>query len=161
MKHQVETRRLGRSPEHRRSMLRNMVTSLILSDRIETTVTRAKELRRVAEKMVTLGKKGTLAARRQVLEDIQNPVAVQKLFSVLAERYKSRSGGYTRIMRLDNRTGDNASMAIIEYVDAGMADGSKSGGKAAAKKAAPKKAKSESAPKAPRKRTPKAAKAAE
>ena len=141
MRHHVAGRKLGREPSHRRAMLRNMVTSLILNDRIETTVTRAKEARRIAEKMVTLGKEGTLAARRAVKVDIANDAAVKKLFSVFAERYKDRNGGYTRIIRSDYRSGDSAPMAILEYVEAGTTVAEKT--PAPKKKSTAKKAKSE------------------
>jgi large subunit ribosomal protein L17 len=107
--------------EHRKALLRNMVTSLILEERIETTLPRAKELRRVAERMVTLGKRGTLHARRQALSYVRTNEAVQKLFSELAVRFNERNGGYTRILKLGtSRRGDAAPMAIIEYLGAPM-----------------------------------------
>lgn len=118
MQHQISQRKLGRTSSHRRAMFRNMVTSLITHDRIETTLPKAKEMRRIADRMVTLGKKGSLAARRQAAAYVKDNAAVQKLFSQFAERYKNRNGGYTRIIKLGNRHGDAAPMAIIEYVEA-------------------------------------------
>ncbi len=116
MQHQVGYRKLGRPTAHRMAMLRNMVTSLIIEEKIETTLTRAKELRRIAERVVTLAKSGSLAARRRVMTMVNDPRAVRKLFSDMADRYRSRPGGYTRIVRLGFRRGDSAPMSIIEYV---------------------------------------------
>lgn len=118
MRHQMALRKLGKNSAHRKAMFRNMVTSLIRSDRIETTLPKAKEIRRMADQMVTLAKKGTLAARRRAASYLQDPAVVQKLFSQLGERYQSRHGGYTRIVRLGTRRGDAADMAIIEYMPA-------------------------------------------
>lgn len=109
-------RKLGRSSAHRKAMLRNMTTSLLESGRIKTTVPRAKEVRRTAEKMITLGKKGDLAARRRAAAYITKPEVVQKLFSEIAPNYQDRQGGYTRITKLGPRLGDNADMAYIELV---------------------------------------------
>lgn len=120
MRHRVVGRKLNRTMEHRKALFRNMVTSLIVEERIETTLPRAKELRRVADRMVTLGKKGTLHARRQALSYVRSQQAVQKLFSEIAERFAGRSGGYTRILKLGHRQGDGSPMAIIEYLDAPM-----------------------------------------
>lgn len=106
--------------EHRRALFRNMVTSLIVEERIETTLAKAKELRRVADRMVTLGKRGTLHARRQALGYVQSKPAVQKLFAEIAVRFVERNGGYTRIIKLGQRRGDGADMAIIEYLGAPM-----------------------------------------
>ena len=117
MRHRVDFRKLNRTSEHRLAMLRNMVTSLIRHDRICTTVPKAKELRRVADQMVTLGKKGDLAARRKAAGYVRDKESLTKLFSVLAPRYEDRAGGYTRVLRDGNRYGDNAPMAYIEYVD--------------------------------------------
>lgn len=117
MRHRVSKKRLSRSTSHRIAMMRNMVTSLIEHERIETTIVKAKELRKLAERMVTLGKEGTLAARRRALSVVRSKAAVAKLFSDLAERFKDRKGGYTRILKTDFRLGDNAPMAFIEYVD--------------------------------------------
>lgn len=120
MRHRVSGRKLNRTMEHRKALFRNLVTSLIVEERIETTLPRAKELRRVADRMVTLGKKGTLHARRQALSYVRTNQAVQKLFSDLAGRFAERSGGYTRILKLGYREGDGSPMAIIEYLGAPM-----------------------------------------
>ena len=98
-------------------MLRNMVTSLIHHERITTTVPKAKELRRVADQMITLGKKGDLSARRRAAAYLMDDRSLSKLFTVLADRYEDREGGYTRVLKSGNRYGDMAKMAIIEYVD--------------------------------------------
>ncbi len=120
MRHLVDARKLGRTSSHRLAMFRNMLSALILRDRIETTLPKAKELRGLADRMVTLAKDGSLAARRRALRWVQDEVAIQKLFGVLSDRFKARNGGYTRIMRLGQRHGDNAPMAIIEYLSAEM-----------------------------------------
>ncbi|KXB46263.1 ribosomal protein L17 [Tissierellia bacterium KA00581] len=109
-------RKLGRRADHRKSMLRNQVQSLIENGKIETTLTRAKETRRVAEKMITLGKRGDLHARRQALAYIYKTETVHKLFEEIAPLYKERNGGYTRILKLGPRQGDAAEMAILELV---------------------------------------------
>ncbi|MGN1074171.1 MAG: 50S ribosomal protein L17 [Eubacteriales bacterium] len=109
-------RKLGRTKDIRTAMLRAMVTYLIENGRIETTVTRAKEVRPLVEKMITLGKKNTLASKRQALAFITKEDAVKKLFSELAPKYADRNGGYTRILRTGPRRGDAAEMAIIEFV---------------------------------------------
>ncbi|MBQ6263276.1 MAG: 50S ribosomal protein L17 [Clostridia bacterium] len=111
------TRKLGRPTAHRNAMLRGMVTFLIENEQIETTVTRAKEVRSMAERMVTLGKKNTLAAKRQALAYITKREVVTKLFDVTAPRYADRNGGYTRIYKLGPRRGDGAEMALIRFVD--------------------------------------------
>ena len=109
-------RKLGPRADHRDAMLRNQVQSLIENGKIETTLTRAKETRRVAEKMITLGKKGDLHARRQALAYIYKTETVHKLFEEIAPLYKERNGGYTRILKLGPRQGDAAEMAILELV---------------------------------------------
>jgi large subunit ribosomal protein L17 len=117
-------RKLGRTSAQRKALLRDLATDLIINERIETTETRAKELRSVVEKMITLGKRGDLHARRQAAAFIRNEVAntetgqdaIQKLFSDIAPRYQDRQGGYTRIMKLGPRRGDGAPMVIIELV---------------------------------------------
>jgi large subunit ribosomal protein L17 len=109
-------RRLGVKSAHRRAMLRNIVTSLLKQERIETTETRAKELIREAQKMITLGKKGDLHARRQAAAFLMEEDVVTKVFSDLAERYKDRQGGYTRIIKSSYRRGDGAQMAMVELV---------------------------------------------
>lgn len=144
MRHRKEKRQLGRTASHRSALLRNLVTSLIDKERIETTLAKAKELRRVADRMVTLGKKGDLAARRRALRIVRSQTVVRKLFTDIALRYEGRQGGYTRIYQLGPRNGDGASMALIELVDRPRKDDKSSGrkgGKDAAgkKKAAPRK----------------------
>jgi len=109
-------RKLGITTDHRVAMLRNMTADLINNGRMVTTVTRAKELRRVAEKTITLGKRGDLHARRQALAYLYDKDAVYKLFAEVAPKYKDRNGGYTRILKLGPRRGDGAEMAIIELV---------------------------------------------
>ena len=116
MKHQIKGRKLGRNTPHRKAMLRNMVTSLLDCERIETTDARAKELRGVAERMITLGKRGTLHARRMALRVIQTESVVSKVFSELSQRYRDREGGYTRVIKIGNRRGDNSPVSIIELV---------------------------------------------
>lgn len=118
MRHLVDSRKLGRTTPHRLALFRNLLSALITHDRIETTLPKAKELRRWAEWMVTLGKNGTLAARRRAARWVQDDAALSKLFGNLTERFKERKGGYTRIMRMGQRHGDNAPMAIIEYLPA-------------------------------------------
>lgn len=117
MRHNKSGRTLGRNSSHRKAMLRNLVTSLIDNERITTTDARAKEVRKIAEKMITLGKRGDLHARRQALSVIFDKDVVAKLFERLAPRYVERAGGYTRIIKVGNRLGDNASVSIIEFVD--------------------------------------------
>jgi large subunit ribosomal protein L17 len=123
MRHNKTGRRLGRKPDHRQHMMRNMVTSFFENEKITTTVTRAKELRKLVDKMITLGKRGDLHARRQALQVIADQKVVAKLFEMIAPRYSERPGGYTRIIRLENRQGDNAPMAIIELVEEGFVAG--------------------------------------
>ena len=110
------TRKLGRPTAHRNAMLRGMVTYLIENGSIETTLTRAKEVRSIAEKMITLGKKNTLATRRQALSYITKEDVVKKLFDEVGAKYADRNGGYTRVTRTGARRGDAAEMAIIELV---------------------------------------------
>ena len=110
-------RKLGRRSDHRNGMLRNQVQDLFERGRIETTLTRAKETRRVAEKMITLGKRGDLHARRQASAYIYKDDIVHKLFEEIAPNFSERNGGYTRILKLGPRKGDGAEMAIIELVD--------------------------------------------
>ena len=117
MRHRKAGRRLGRTTPHRLAMVRNMVTSLLEHERIVTTTPKAKEVRRVVEKMITLGKRGDLHARRQALSFIRDKKVVAKLFSVLRDEYMERNGGYTRIIRTGNRIGDAAEMAILELVN--------------------------------------------
>jgi large subunit ribosomal protein L17 len=117
MRHGKVHRKLNKKPAHRRAMFANMCVSLIKHEQIMTTLPKAKELRPVVEKLVTLGKKGDLAARRQAISEIRDAAMVKKLFEVLAPRYKERHGGYTRIMKAGFRYGDNAPRAVIEFVD--------------------------------------------
>ncbi len=108
--------KLGRTTSHRKAMLRTMVTSLLKHEKIKTTDTKAKELRKVAEKMISLGKRGDLHARRQAAAFVRERDVVGKLFGELSDRYRDRSGGYTRILKTGYRVGDNAPMSIIEFV---------------------------------------------
>ncbi|MFZ5766161.1 MAG: 50S ribosomal protein L17 [Thermodesulfobacteriota bacterium] len=117
MNHRKTGRRLGRSSAHRRAMVRNMVTSLLDHERIVTTTPKAKEVRKVADKMITLAKRGDLHARRQALAFVQDPRVVAKLFDKLGNEYRDRNGGYTRIIQTGNRYGDAAPMAILELVN--------------------------------------------
>lgn len=117
MRHGKVHRKLGKKPAHRKAMFANMSASLIKHEQIMTTLPKAKELRPVVEKLITLGKKGDLHARRQAISEIRDVAMVKKLFEVLAPRYKERKGGYTRIMKAGFRYGDNAPRAVIEFVD--------------------------------------------
>lgn len=117
MRHGVAGRKLGVTSSHRQAMFRNMATALIKHEQITTTLPKAKELRPVAEKLITLGKRGGLHARRQAYAQLRDDVIVAKLFGALAERYRTRAGGYTRVLRAGIRYGDAASMAVIELVD--------------------------------------------
>jgi len=117
MRHNKSGRRLGRKPDHRQHMMRNMVTSLFEHEKITTTDTRAKELRKAVDRIITLGKRGDLHARRQAMQVIRDPKVVGKVFEMIAPRYEKRPGGYTRIIKLGNRPGDNAPMVIIELVE--------------------------------------------
>ncbi len=117
MRHLKSGRKLGRSSAHRKALFRNMVTALIRQERIRTTLAKAKELRSHVEKTITLGKKGTLHSRRLALRVVNDKEVFLKLFGPLSERYANRTGGYTRIIRVGNRRGDDAPMALIELVD--------------------------------------------
>lgn len=117
MRHRKAGRRLGRNSSHLQATMRNMVTALLEHERIVTTTPKAKELRKLADKMITLGKRGDLHARRQALAVIQSKEVVAKLFTKLRDEYMDRNGGYTRIIRTGNRNGDAAPMAIIELVN--------------------------------------------
>ena len=116
MRHRKAGRKLNRTAAHRKAMLRNIVTSLLEHERIVTTVPKAKEARRVTEKMITLGKRGDLHARRQAMAYIRSKGIVAKLFDEISSQYADRQGGYTRIIRTGNRYGDAAPMAIVELV---------------------------------------------
>jgi large subunit ribosomal protein L17 len=138
MRHRNAGRKLGRTSAHRTALLRNLVTSLLDHERIETTDAKAKELRRIADRMITLGKRGDLHARRQALRVVQSRDVTSKLFSTLADRYRERPGGYTRVLKLRTRVGDAAPVSMVELVDrevAAKAAGDEKPAKAAAKKA--------------------------
>ena len=117
MKHNIKNKKLNKNSSHRKAMFMNMSNSLIKHEQITTTLAKAKELKRFVEKIVTLGKKGDLLSRRKTISILQDKKMSKKIFNTLAERYKSRSGGYTRIIKLGNRFGDNAPTAVIEFVD--------------------------------------------
>jgi large subunit ribosomal protein L17 len=148
MRHQNKTVKLGRSQAHRDALLANQVCSLIIHQRIRTTLAKAKAARPLAEKMVTLGKKGTLHARRTAAAYLHQPSAVKKLFEEIAPRSATRAGGYTRIIKLGPRKSDSAPMAVLEWVDTAPVEAAaepaaeakaKPAKKPAAKKDAPKK----------------------
>ena len=117
MRHGFKGRQLNRTSEHRQAMFANMSASLIKHEQIVTTLPKAKDLRPIVERLITLAKKGGLHARRQAISQMKDQDQVKKLFDVLAARYKDRKGGYTRIMKAGFRHGDNAPMAVIEFVD--------------------------------------------
>ena len=117
MRHGRKIAKLGRTASHRKAMLSNMMTSLFAHERITTTQTRAKELKRTAERVITFAKQGDLHARRRVLRVIEDKQVVAKLFDELGPRYKSRNGGYTRVVKLGPRRGDGVFMSIVELVD--------------------------------------------
>ena len=117
MRHGNAHRKLNRTAEHRRAMFANMCQALIKHEQIVTTLPKAKDLRPIVEKLVTLGKRGDLHARRQAIAQIRDVAIVRKLFDVLGPRYKERHGGYTRIMKAGFRFGDNAPLGVIEFVD--------------------------------------------
>jgi large subunit ribosomal protein L17 len=117
MQHNRAGRKLGRTTAHRRSLFRNQLSSLFTHERITTTLPKAKDLRPLAEKMITLGKRGGLHARRLALRNLPDQSAVGKLFDEIAPRFKERTGGYTRILKLGRRPGDGAEMAILEFID--------------------------------------------
>jgi len=117
MRHRMSGRKLNRTSSHRKAMFSNMAASLLVHEQITTTVAKAKELRRIADRMITLGKRGSLHARRQAISALGDGDSVKKLFGPLAERYKERNGGYTRVLKAGFRYGDNAPLAVIELVD--------------------------------------------
>jgi len=118
MRHRKGGFKLGRNTSHRRALLRNLVTSIILNDRVHTTITKAKATRPIVEKMITLGKNGSVHARRQALAYLMGPDSVDRLFNTVAPRYATRPGGYSRIVRTGVRKGDASEMAFIELLDA-------------------------------------------
>ena len=122
MRHRVRGRKLGRTTAHRTALFRNQLTALFTHERIITTVAKAKELRPLAERMVTLAGTGTLPARRKILTMVPDKAIVRRLFDEIAPRFTERPGGYTRIMRLGRRRGDGAELAIIEFIDYDLAD---------------------------------------
>ena len=117
MKHNIKNKKLNKTSSHRKAMFMNMSNALIKHEQITTTLAKAKELRRFVEKIITLGKKADLLSRRKAISILQDQKMSKKVFDVLADRYKNRSGGYTRIIKLGNRFGDNAPTAVIEFVD--------------------------------------------
>ena len=117
MKHNIKNKKLNKTSSHRKAMFMNMSNALIKHEQITTTLPKAKELKRFIEKIITLGKKGDLLSRRKAISVLQDQKMTKKTFDVLAERYKERKGGYTRIIKLGNRFGDNAPTAVIELVD--------------------------------------------
>ena len=117
MKHNIKNKKLNKNSSHRKAMFMNMSNALIKHEQITTTLAKAKELRRFVDKIVTLGKKGDLISRRKAISTLKDNKMTQKVFDILAERYKNRSGGYTRIIKLGNRFGDNAPTAVIEFVN--------------------------------------------
>lgn len=125
MRHRKGGFKLGRNTSHRRALLRNLVTSVILHDKVHTTVTKAKAVRPIVEKMITLGKNGSVHARRQALAYLMGPEAVDHLFATVAPRYTSRPGGYSRIIRTGVRKGDASEMAFIELLDSEQAQADK------------------------------------
>jgi len=118
MRHRNAGFKLGRNTSHRRALLRNLVTSILLNDRVQTTITKAKATRPIVEKMITLGKRGDVHSRRQAAAYLMTPESVTRLFSTVAPRYGSRNGGYLRIVRTGQRQGDAAEMAYIELLGA-------------------------------------------
>jgi large subunit ribosomal protein L17 len=118
MRHAIAHRKLGRNPGHRKALLRNMMNALVRSERIETTVAKAKEVRRLADRLITLGKKDTMHARRRTFSLLSDKENTEKLFSGLAARFAGREGGYTRIVRTGYRAGDGSELAILEYLPA-------------------------------------------
>ncbi len=117
MYHRNAKRRFGRTHEHRKAMFVNLAQALIKHEQIVTTLYKAKDLRPIVEKLVTLGKRGDLHARRQAIAQLRDPLLVKKLFDVLGPRYKDRPGGYTRVLKAGFRYGDNAPLAVIEFVE--------------------------------------------
>jgi large subunit ribosomal protein L17 len=156
MRHLKKGRKLNRAPSHRFALMRNLVTSLLRHERIETTDPKAKELRRWADWMIGLGKQGSLHARRQALGIIQDKAVVRKVFDSLAARFKERPGGYTRVVKIGWRRGDHAPISLIELVSgdgAGKAEASSATKKRGKRAAAPKE-KKETAKKATTKKKP-------
>ena len=143
MRHRVAGKKLGRSTAHRRALLRNLVTALLDHEAVRTTDAKANELKRWGDRMITLGKKGTLAARRRAAETLQQPTVLQKLFAELGPRFAARAGGYTRVTKLGPRPGDAAPMSMVELLDRpgteAASGGKKKPARRRAEKAEPKK----------------------
>jgi large subunit ribosomal protein L17 len=135
MRHGRVHRKLNRKSEHRRAMFANMAAALIKHEQIVTTLPKAKDLRPIVEKLVTLGKRGDLHARRQAVSDLRDRAMVKKLFDVLGPRYKERNGGYTRVLKAGYRYGDSAPVAVIEFVDRDLEAKGQDSGPVAEKKA--------------------------
>jgi large subunit ribosomal protein L17 len=157
MRHQLSGRQLSRNSSHRKALMRNMCAALIRVETIRTTLPKAKELRRVVEPLITLGKTDSLPGRRRAWITLRDDALVEKLFEDIGPRFKARAGGYTRILKMEPRVGDNADMALMQLVESAAAPAAPSDGKPAKKqaKAAPKKASEKPA----RKAAPKAGKA--
>ncbi|HET6411985.1 MAG TPA: 50S ribosomal protein L17 [Anaeromyxobacter sp.] len=155
MKHRIVGRRLDRTTEHRTAMLKNLATSLFRHERIVTTTPKAKELKRFAEKVITLARKGTAHARRQAHVEIRDVEVLNKLFETLGPRFASRPGGYTRLVRVGRRAGDNAELAIIELVERTEVEEPEEAGEA--KKSKPEKGEKGKAEPKPEKKSRKAA----
>ena len=117
MRHNIKNKKLNKTTSHRKAMFMNMSNALIKHEQITTTLAKAKELRRFVEKIITLGKKGDLVSKRKTISILQDNKMSKKVFDILADRYKNRNGGYTRIIKLGKRFGDNAPTAVIEFVD--------------------------------------------
>ena len=117
MKHNIKNKKLNRTSTHRKAMFMNLSNALIKHEQITTTLPKAKELKRFVEKIISLGKNGDLTSRRKAISILQDHDMVKKIFDTISERYKERKGGYTRVIKLGNRFGDNAPMAVIEHVD--------------------------------------------
>ena len=117
MKHNIKNKKLNKTTSHRKAMFMNLSNALIKHEQINTTLAKAKELKRFVEKIITLGKKGDLQSRRKAISILKDQAMAKKTFDILADRYKDRSGGYTRVIKLGNRFGDNSPMAVIEFVD--------------------------------------------
>jgi large subunit ribosomal protein L17 len=137
MRHGKVYRKLNRKPEHRRALFANMAAALIKHEQIVTTLPKAKDLRPIVEKLVTLGKRGDLHARRQAVAELRDQAMVKKLFDVLGPRYKERSGGYTRVLKAGYRYGDSAPVAVIEFVDRDLEAKGQDSGPVIEKKAEP------------------------
>ena len=157
MRHGKAGKKLGRTSSHRKAMFRNMVTSLLKHERIVTTEVKAKEIGRLTEKMITLGKRGDLHARRQAVAFIRSNEVVKSVFSEYAQRYATREGGYTRVLKLEPRAGDNAPMALVELVDRPITESKDKSPKTKAKK----EEKAKKAPKAKKESKEKSPKAKE